>query len=84
MVVFWASWCGPCRQEIPSLKKLYSAFTNSDLRIVSVSIDEDRSRWLKAVDEENMPWQQLLIPLKEKETADSKNIIWVGCHKSTW
>lgn len=78
MVVFWASWCGPCRKEIPSLKKLDSGFTNSDLRIVSVSIDKDRSRWLKAVDEENMPWQQLLIPAKERETADSKyNLGWV-------
>ena len=78
MVVFWASWCGPCRKEIPSLKKLDSTFTNSDLRIVSVSIDEDRLRWLKAVDEEKMPWQQLLIPLEEKEIAASKyNLGWV-------
>lgn len=79
MVVFWASWCGPCRKEIPSLKKLDSAFTNSNLRIiVSVSIDKDKSRWLKAVDEENMPWQQLLISAKEKEIADSKyNLGWV-------
>src|ERR1700754_2839549 len=65
MVVFWASWCGPCRREIPSLKKIASACKNDNLRFVSVSIDKQKTEWIKAVDEENMPWQQLIIPAKQ-------------------
>ncbi len=42
VVNFWASWCGPCRYEIPELIKLRSRFSESELLIVGVSIDESR------------------------------------------
>uniref|UniRef100_UPI003743B5B8 thioredoxin-like domain-containing protein n=1 Tax=Mucilaginibacter mali TaxID=2740462 RepID=UPI003743B5B8 len=61
MVVFWASWCGPCRQEIPSLKKIAATIKDDRFRMVSVSIDDDKDRWKKAMGEEQMPWQQLSI-----------------------
>lgn len=61
MVVFWASWCGPCRMEIPGLKKITSQIKDDRFRIVSVSVDVDKDRWKKAVGEEQMPWQQLSI-----------------------
>lgn len=61
MVVLWASWCGPCRQEIPSLKKIAAQVKDDRFRMVSVSIDDDKERWKKAISEEQMPWQQLSI-----------------------
>lgn len=59
---FWASWCGPCRAAVPKVKELYTQYHKSGLEIVSISIDEDKDAWRKAMKEEKMPWEQLLSP----------------------
>lgn len=64
---FWASWCGPCRQEIPHLKEVYKTFKDKDVVIFSVSIDKDGAAWRKAMKEENMPWEQVQAPKAGKE-----------------
>ena len=51
LIVFWASWCGPCRMEIPQIKKLYES-KGEDLNVVSISVDKDRNAWKKAVQKE--------------------------------
>ncbi len=56
LVDFWASWCGPCRKEIPNLKKLYELYKDKGLEIVSVSIDKNEEAWKKALKEEQLPW----------------------------
>ncbi len=61
MVIFWASWCGPCRLEIPMLKQLHQSFSDSSFAMISVSIDIDRETWRKAVAEEKMDCLQLVI-----------------------
>lgn len=61
MLVFWASWCAPCRAEIPELKKIHSKFRDRGLNISSISIDEDKQRWLKALEKEKMPWRQFIV-----------------------
>ncbi|MDQ1097166.1 MULTISPECIES: TlpA disulfide reductase family protein [Chryseobacterium] len=67
LIIFWASWCAPCRQEIPVLKKLYSLYHN-DVEFVSISIDTNKPSWFKALKEEDMKWKQLVINnLSEKE-----------------
>lgn len=59
VVDVWASWCGPCKKEIPHLKKVYDDFKGKGLSIVSVSVDESEKKWKEAVGKFEMPWEQL-------------------------
>lgn len=67
MIDFWASWCGPCRKEIPNLKKIYDEFKDQGVEFLSVSIDRNAQDWEKAVVAEQMPWKQVLAPKAGEE-----------------
>lgn len=56
LVEFWASWCGPCRAEIPNMKTAYQEFNKKGFEIVSFTLDDEGDRWKKASNEENLPW----------------------------
>jgi thiol-disulfide isomerase/thioredoxin len=62
VVDFWASWCGPCRAEIPHMKKMYEEYKGKDIEFLSVSIDKSKNAWKKAMRQEDMAWPQLQAP----------------------
>lgn len=56
---FWASWCAPCREEIPFMVELYKKYHEQGLGIVGLSLDNSKEAWVKAIKELNMPWPQM-------------------------
>lgn len=59
LVDFWASWCGPCRAEMPNVKKAYEKYHRKGFEIVGVSLDNDKAAWTGAIQRMNLPWIHL-------------------------
>lgn len=59
---FWASWCAPCRNAMPEIKKIYEKYGGKGLAVVSLSLDTDGEAWKKAVADLGMTWTQLCNP----------------------
>lgn len=58
----WASWCGPCRDEIPHMKKVYERYACPELVFMSVAMEDKEETWRKASAKENIPWLNLWDP----------------------
>ena len=60
LVDFWASWCGPCRQEIPNLIALYEKYKDEKFQMLGVAVQDNPEASLKAIDEMQIPYPQIL------------------------
>lgn len=59
LVDFWASWCGPCRREMPNVVKAYEKYKDKGFEIVGVSLDRDAKSWKQSLEKLNMTWPQM-------------------------
>ena len=58
LIEFWATWCGPCVDEIPIIKKVYDKFQRRGFEVIGISLDRDRKKLETYVNENNIPWPQ--------------------------
>lgn len=82
---FWASWCAPCREETVYIKEIYNKFHDVGLEVFSVSLDDKKAAWLKAIEDDGMVWShgcQLIkggkhTPVAQLYGIDGIPAIWV-------
>lgn len=60
LIDFWASWCGPCRNEMPNVKAAYEKYASKGFEVISISIDKKQKPWRTAIEELGMNWTQVL------------------------
>lgn len=52
----WSSWCGPCREKVPDIKKIYKKYKNKGLEVIGISLDTDKQKWLNAIKKDKQTW----------------------------
>jgi len=59
LIDFWASWCGPCKQEMPNMKKIYAKYKDKGFEIYGVSLDKYKNSWVNYINKDSLNWLQV-------------------------
>jgi thiol-disulfide isomerase/thioredoxin len=76
-VHFWASWCSPCKKQLPALKQLYQRFDTSRFTMLGLSLDEDAATWQEAIKQLSLSWPQGRADATAPTVASSVPAYWV-------
>ncbi len=69
---FWASWCGPCRRENPNVVRAYNEFRDQGFTVFSVSLDNNKDKWIGAIAKDGLAWENHVSDLKGWKSAGAK------------
>ena len=69
LIDFWASWCRPCRMENPNVVRLYRLYHYKGFEVFSVSLDNNRDAWLKAIEDDHLTWPNHVSDLRGWSSA---------------
>lgn len=69
LIDFWASWCRPCRAENPNVVRIYKQFRDKGFEVFSVSLDNNREKWLQAIEADGLEWENHVSDLKGWKSA---------------
>jgi thiol-disulfide isomerase/thioredoxin len=69
LVDFWASWCGPCKGEIPNLIELQNKFGGEKFMVLGVNVWDDETAFKAALEEEGITYPQIVVPQNNKDNA---------------
>jgi len=77
VVHFWASWCGPCKQQLPALGRLHERFAARGLAALSLSLDDDPAAWQAALKQLHLPWPQGRLAAAGQAGVSSVPAYWL-------
>lgn len=73
LVDFWASWCGPCRRENPTVIGAWQKYKDKGFEVFGVSLDSNKDRWLQAIEKDGLIWENHVSELKKWDTDAAKD-----------